>query len=160
MIKKNFIKILLSIVFLILITLIILLITRVVTLSRENEKNKSIYCKMESDKEKMELYFDIKDGVAYRFTIVTEQPYKEELNIDNYNKFTNKSNQKYRGATSKVWHDNNTFITTDIFDINSLSEKEFKELLGMSKKELQKKTRKEIIDSIDIMGEVTDYFCE
>ena len=63
------------------------------------------------------------------------------------------SNKKYKGATSKVWYDNENVMTTEIYDLGLLSEKEFKEITGMSKKELQTKSRDEIIESIIPMGD-------
>ena len=58
-----------------------------------------------------------------------------------------KNNNKYKGATSKFWTDNNIYMTTEIYNLDLLSEQECKELTTFSKKDLKSKTRKEIIDS-------------
>ena len=122
--------------------------------NKELKNSQTIYCVMEDNAQqtKMEMYFDFKKKQVYRYTIISTNPYNENVNIDNYETFMNNSNKKYKGATSKVWYDNEKFMTTEIYDLSLLSEDEFKEITGMSKKELQNKSRSEIIESIVPMG--------
>ena len=123
--------------------------------NKELKNSQTIYCVMEDNAQqtKMEMYFDFKKKQVYRYTIISTNPYNDNINIDNYKSFMDNSNKKYKGATSKVWYDNENVMTTEIYDLGLLSEKEFKEITGMSKKELQTKSRDEIIESIIPMGD-------
>ena len=50
-------------------------------------------------------------------------------------------------------------MTTEIFNLDLLTEQEFKEITGMSLKELKSKTRKEIIKSIVTMSDGVIFKC-
>jgi len=121
----------------------------------------SIYCVMEdaSQENKMEIYYDFKDGEVYRYSIVNTNKLTENINVDAYKEAFLNSNNKYKGATSKFWNDNNTYMTTEIFNLDSLTEEEFKEITGMSLKELKSKSRKEIINSITPMSDGGSFKC-
>ena len=145
--KKNRIFI---IIILILAVIVVALGIKTYTLNETAKNNESIYCVMEdkTQQTKMEMYFDFKDNQVYRYTVISTNPYTENINITNYETALNNTNKKYEGATSKVWTDNKKVVTTEISNLDLLSETEFKELTGMSKKELQSKNRNEIIESI------------
>ncbi|MBE6147761.1 MAG: hypothetical protein E7168_05495 [Firmicutes bacterium] len=145
--KKN--KLFIIIIF-ILAVIILILGIKTYTLNETAKNNESIYCVMEdkTQQTKMEMYFDFKDNQVYRYTVISTNPYTENINITNYETALNNTNKKFEGATSKVWTDNKKVVTTEISNLDLLSETEFKELTGMSKKELQSKNRDEIIESI------------
>ena len=134
----------------ILVVIILILGIKTYTLNETAKNNESIYCLMEDkiQQTKMEMYFDFKDNQVYRYTVISTNPYTENINITNYETLLNNANKKYEGITSKVWTDNKKVVTTEISNLDLLSEAEFKELTGMSKKELQSKNRDEIIESI------------
>ncbi len=158
--KKNKIFI---IIILILTFIIVALGIKVYTLNETSKNNETLYCVMEDKKQqsKMEMYFDFKDNQVYRYTVISTNPYKESINISNYEKIISNTNKKYEGAISKVWTDNKKVVTTEISNLDILSETEFKELTGISKKELQSKNRDEIIESIIPFGEESTKFeCE
>jgi len=50
-------------------------------------------------------------------------------------------------------------MTTEIYNLDLLTENEFKEITGMSIKDIKSKTRKEIIESIIPMGEDGSFKC-
>ena len=124
--KKN--KLFIIIIF-ILAVIILILGIKTYTLNKTAKNNESIYCVMEdkTQQTKKEMYFDFKDNQIYRYTVISTNPYTEK---------------------SKVWTDNKKVVTTEISNLDLLSETEFKELTGMSKKEFQSKNRDEIIESI------------
>lgn len=149
------------IIILVLIVLVILLGILFVRAERELKNNTMIHCVMEnnSKENKMELYFDFKDGQVYRYSIVNTNKLTDNINIDAYKQMLSNSNNKYKGATGKFWTDNNIYVTTEIYDLDLLSEEEFKEITAMSKKELKSKTRNEIIDSMIPMGNDGSFKC-
>lgn len=155
--KKNKIFI---IIILILTFIIVALGIKVYTLNETSKNNETLYCVMEDKKQqsKMEIYFDFKDNQVYRYTVISTNPYKESINISNYEKIISNTNKKYEGAISKVWTDNKKVVTTEISNLDILSATEFKELTGISKKELQSKNRDEIIESIIPFGEESTKF--
>ena len=108
---------------------------------------------------RMEIYYDFKDGQVYRYSIVNTNKLTENINIEAYKEMILNSNNKYKGFTGKFWTDNNVYMTTEIYDLDLLSENEFKELTGISLKELKTKTRQEIIDSIIPMGDIGNFKC-
>lgn len=101
----------------------------------------------DNENNKMEIYFDFKDSRAYRYSIISTNKYDDSINIETYKENINKFNNKYKGTVQKIWIDNNTYTTTEIYNLDLLTEKEFKEITGISLKELKTKTRQEIIDS-------------
>lgn len=138
---------------------IVVVVVGMMLLFKKDES--SIYCVMEDTKQenKMEIYYDFKDGKVYRYSIVNTNKLTENINVEAYKEMMEKSNNKYKGATSKFWNDNNTYMTTEIFNLDLLTENEFKEITGMSLKELKSKTRKEIIKSITPMGNGGSFKC-
>lgn len=159
--KKNRLFI---IIILILAVIVVALGIKTYTLNETAKNNETIYCVMEdkTQQTKMEMYFDFKDNQVYRYTVISTNPYTENTNITNYETFMSNANKKYEGATSKVWTDNKKVVTTEISNLDLLSEAEFKELTGMSKKELQSKNRDEIIESIIpyVTDESTNFECK
>ena len=129
---------------------IIILGIKVFLLKEQLKNNSTIYCVMEDEKKenKMELYFDYKDGKIYKYSIINTNKMTDNINIDAYKQKMENNNQKYKGATGKFWTDSNIYVTSEIYNLDLLSEKEWKELTMFSKKDLQTKTRQEIIDSI------------
>ena len=129
---------------------IIILGIKVFLLKEQLKNNSTIYCVMEDEKKenKMELYFDYKDGKIYKYSIINTNKMTDNINIDAYKQKMEDNNQKYKGATGKFWTDSNIYVTSEIYNLDLLSEKEWKELTMFSKKDLQTKTRQEIIDSI------------
>lgn len=105
------------------------------------------------------IYYDFIDGEVYKFSIINTNKMTENVNVDAYRESMKKLNDKYKGATGKFWNDNNIYITTEIYNLNLLSEEEFKEITFMSKKDLKSKTRQDIIDSIIPMGNGGNYIC-
>lgn len=142
----------------IILGVVIILICSIFFLTK-NES--SIYCVMEdaAQENKMEIYYDFKDGEVYRYSIVNTNKLTESINIDAYKETFLNSNNKYKGAISKFWNDNRTYMTTEIFNLDLLTEQEFKEITGMSLKELKSKTRKEIIKSIIPMSDGGSFKC-
>lgn len=143
--KNN--KVLIIIIF-ILVIILCLLSYKFISVNKELNNNKTIYCVMkDNENNKMKIYFDFKDGRAYRYSIISTNKYDDSINIDAYKENINKSNNKYKGAVQKILIDKNTYTTTEIYNLDLLTEKEFKEITDISLKELKKKTRQEIIDS-------------
>jgi hypothetical protein len=154
--KKN-----LLIVVSILIVIIIGMGIKLCFINKELQNNKTIYCVMEDSESKLEIYYDFKDEKVYRYSITNTQPYSEDINIDAYSNNANSSNLKYKGVTNKIWYDNNEFVTTEIYDLNLLTEEEFKEITGMSKEELQEMSRSEIINSyVSMVNSDSNFKCE
>ncbi len=153
-------KILFSIIFILLVVVILLGVMFWLT-NQKLKNNSSIYCVMEDNlkENRMEIYYDFKDGQVYRYSIVNTNKLTENINIEAYKEMILNSNNKYKGFTGKFWTDNNVYMTTEIYDLDLLSENEFKELTGISLKELKTKTRQEIIDSIIPMGDIGNFKC-
>jgi hypothetical protein len=149
------------IVVVILIAIVIGMGIRLYFINKELQNNKTIYCVTEDSESKLEIYYDFKNGKVYRYSVINTQPFSESLNIDAYSDNANSFNLKYKGATNKIWYDNNEFVTTEIYDLNLLTEDEFKEITGMSKTKLQEKSRSEIIDSyIPMANSDASFECE
>ena len=138
---------------------LVVILAGIIFLLPKNEK--SIYCVMEdaTKENKMEIYYDFKDGEVYRYSIVNTNKLTDNINVDAYKEMIQKSNDKYKGATSKFWKDDNTYMTTEIYNLDLLTENEFKEITGMSLKDIKSKTRKDIIESIIPMGEDGSFKC-
>jgi uncharacterized protein YkuJ len=146
MTKKN----ITLIVVVILIAIVIGMGIRLYFINRELQNNKTIYCITEDSESKLEIYYDFKNGKVYRYSV-----------IDAYSNNANSSNLKYKGVTNKIWYDSNEFIATEIYDLNLLTEEEFKEITGMSKTKLQEMSRSEIIDSyIPMINSNASFKCE
>ena len=62
--------------------------------------------------------------------------------------------------TGKFWTNDKYYVTTEIYDLNLLTEDEFKEITGMSLNELKTKSRREIIDSIVPMSNSGTFKCD
>lgn len=128
------------------------------TKSKEYE---SIHCVL-GDKEgieKMELYYDFNDNKVYRFSIVSTNALTDSIDIEKYEKAVTNTNAKYAGYSGKVWHDDEKMINLETYYVDLFSEEQFNEILMMSKKELQSKNRKEIIESITPMGDNANFSC-
>lgn len=110
------------IIILILTFIIVALGIKVYTLNETSKNNETLYCVMEDKKQqsKMEMYFDFKDNQVYRYTVISTNPYKESINISNYEKIISNTNKKYEGAIAKVWTDNKKVVTTEIFNLDIL----------------------------------------
>lgn len=116
--------------------------------SLASSDSNSIYCKSEtSQTDKIELYYDFKDGSVYRYTIVTTNPITEEVDRKRQEQFIDALNLKYKGIIAKIWYENDTFTTIEIFDLDRLTETEMKDLTGISIKELKNKSREELINT-------------
>lgn len=148
---------------------LILMITTISVISIKFIKDESkykesdtIYCITENQEqnEKLEIYFDFKDKKVYRFSIIGTQNYSDSINIDRYIKSIDNTNKKYVGSLGKIWYDNKKFITIETYHLDILSEEEFKQLTGMSKKEIQATNRQELIDLIIPIGETSNYSCK
>jgi hypothetical protein len=145
----------------ILIVIVIGLGIRLYFVNKELQNNKTIYCVMEDSESKLEIYYDFKDSKVYRYTVISTNGYSSDINIDAYADNMSATNLKYKGVTNKVWYDGNEFVTTEIYDLNTITEDEFKEMTGMSKTELQKKSRSEIIDSyLPIVNSDASFKCK
>ena len=81
--KKN--KLFIIIIF-ILALIILILGIKTYTLNETVKNNESIYCVVEdkTQQTKMEMYFDFKDNQVYRYTVISTNPYTENINIKNY----------------------------------------------------------------------------
>ena len=125
------------------------------------KNNSSIYCIMEDDSKenKMEIYYDFKDGQVYRYSIVNTNKLTNKINIEAYKEMIQNTNNQYKGSTGKFWNDNNVYMTIETYDLELLTEEEFKEITGMSLKELKSKTRQQIIDSIIPMSNGGSFKC-
>ena len=122
---------------------------------RNNDKDSStsegnaIYCKTEnSPTDKIEIYFDFKDGAAYRYTIVTTSPLKKDFDKEKYDEFILGLNLKHKGLMSKIWYEEDTYTITEVFDLDRLTEDEMNNLTGISKKELKSQSRDKIKKTI------------
>ncbi len=154
--KKNIKKI---IMFILLFSFIAIIITLLLLNLCKREENQSIYCKTSSSNDSIELYFDFNNNSLYRYSIITTNQITDEFDITIINKQTQINNEKYKGLISKIWYDDNTFITYDIFDLNLLSEEEMKEITGLSIKELKSKSRDELKENI-IYFASDEFFCK
>ena len=79
------------------------------SINAESKSNgyESIHCVL-WDKEgidKMELYYDFIDEKVYRFSIIGTNALSDSINVENYEKAMNATNEKYAGYSGKVWHD-------------------------------------------------------
>ena len=153
--KKNIKK---TIMYILLFSFIAIIITLLLNLCKR-EENQSIYCKTSSSNDSIELYFDFNNNSLYRYSIITTNQITDEFDITIINKQTQINNEKYKGLISKIWYDDNTFITYDIFDLNLLSEEEMKEITGLSIKELKSKSRDELKENI-IYFASDEFFCK
>ena len=154
--KKNIKK---TIMFILLFSFIAIIITLLLLNLCKREENQSIYCKTSSSNDSIELYFDFNNNSLYRYSIITTNQITDEFDITIINKQTQINNEKYKGLISKIWYDDNTFITYDIFDLNLLSEEEMKEITGLSIKELKSKSRDELKENI-IYFASDEFFCK
>ena len=154
--EKNIKK---TIMFILLFSFIAIIITLLLLNLCKREENQSIYCKTSSSNDSIELYFDFNNNSLYRYSIITTNQITDEFDITIINKQTQINNEKYKGLISKIWYDDNTFITYDIFDLNLLSEEEMKEITGLSIKELKSKSRDELKENI-IYFASDEFFCK
>lgn len=152
-------KIFIIIIF-ILVIMLCLLSFKFLSINKELNNSKSIYCVMnDNGSNKMEIYFDFKNGMVYRYSIICTNKYNKNINVEIYKETIDKFNNKYKGAIQKFWTDNNIYITTEIYDLELLTENEFKEITGISLKELKSKTRQQIIDSFVPMLDGGSFKC-
>ncbi len=154
--KKNIKKI---IMFILLFSIIAIIITLLLLNLCKREENQAIHCKTTNSNNSIEVYFDFNNNSLYRYSIITTNQINDEFDITNINKQTQINNEKYKGLISKIWYDNNTYTTYEIFDLNLLSEEEMKELTGLSIKELKNKSSDELKDSI-IPFSSDEFSCE
>ena len=129
--------------------------------SSELKNNKMIYCVMEdpSNDGKMELYYDFKDNHVYRYTMVSTYKMTNDFRIDLARESANKSNEKYKGIIQNIWTDGNVRVSTEIYNLDIMTEDELNSDAGFLVKDLKTKTRDEIIDSIKPMGESGTFKC-
>ncbi len=152
-------KIFIIIIF-ILVIMLCLLSFKFLSINKELNNSKSIYCVMnDNGSNKMEIYYDFKNGMVYRYSIINTNEYNKNINVEIYKENFDKFNNKYKGAIQKFWTDNNIYITTEIYDLELLTENEFKEITGISLKELKSKTRQQIIDSFVPMVDGGSFKC-
>ncbi len=152
-------KIFIIIIF-ILVIILCLLSFKILSINKELNNSKSIYCVMkDNSSNKMEIYFDFKNGAVYRYSIINTNKYDKNIKVETYKEIFERFNNKYKGAIQKFWTDNNIYITTEIYDLELLTENEFKEITGMSIKNLKSRTRQQIIDSMIPMGDGGSFKC-
>ena len=114
-----------------------------------SSESNSIYCKSEtSPTDKIEIYYDFKDGSVYKYTIVTTNPITEDVDREKQEQFITAGNLKYKGLIAKIWYENDAYTTTEIFDLDRLKENEMRDLTGISIKELKNTSRDELINTI------------
>ncbi len=105
------------------------------------EENKSLYCVTgDNTNDKIELYFDFKDGKAYRYTQVFTNEFKPEYNLDSYKQLIEEEN-KYKSVIAKIWNNDKVSILTEVFDLDEKNKDELKEfnfdgLIGKTRKEI------------------------
>ncbi|MBQ7140925.1 MAG: hypothetical protein IJO32_05420 [Bacilli bacterium] len=130
-------------------------------LTNELKENKTIYCVMEdsSNNGKMELYYDFKDNHVYRYSVISTYKMTDDFKIDVAKELANKSNEKYKGIIQKVWTDGNVRISSEIYNLDIMTEADFNSETGLLVKDLKSKTRQQIIDSINPMGENGTFKC-
>lgn len=130
------------------------------SVDRNAIEGNAIYCKTEtSPTDKIELYFDFKDGSAYRYTIVTTSPLKKDFDREKYEEAITGLNLKYKGVMSKIWYEEDTYTITEVFDLERLTENEMKNSTGISIKELKDQSREEIKKTIvPIVG--SSFYCK
>ena len=141
---------------LIIILIVLLIITiflgyKLKVTSNQYEENKSLYCvTLDNTNDKTELYFDFKDGKAYRYTQVFTNELKPEFNLDSYKQLIEEEN-RYKSVVAKIWTDDKVSVLTEVFDLDEKNKDELKELNFDS---LIGKTREEILnDSIETYGD-------
>ena len=79
---------------------------------------------------------------------VTTNPITEDVDREKQEQFITAGNLKYKGLIAKIWYENDTYTTTEIFDLDRLTETEMKDLTGISIKELKNTSREELINTI------------
>lgn len=128
---------------------------------RELKENKMIYCVMDDpiNAGKMELYYDFKDGHAYKYTVVSSYKMTNDFNIESAKSLISKSNETYKGIVQSFWTDNNIRITTEVYYLDLMTEEDYNSTLGKMVKGLKEKSRQEIIDSIIPIGENATFKC-
>ena len=99
----------------------------------------------------------INDEIVYRFSIVSTNALSDSIDIEKYERAVTDANSKYAGYSEKVWHDNEKMITLETYYVDLFSEEEFKEILIMSKKELQ--IEKKLLNQPVPMGDNANFSC-
>lgn len=150
--------------FMIIGVLIIILCFFAIKYYSVNEKlneNKTIYCVMEdlNNEGKMELYYDFKDNHVYRYSIISTYKMTDDFKIDVARDLANKSNEKYKGIIQNVWTDGKIRVSSEIYNLDIMTEEDYNSDAGIFVKELKNKTRKQIIESITPMGESKIFEC-
>lgn len=115
------------------------------------QENKNLYCVVtnsDSD-DKIELYFDFKDGKAYRYTQVFTNELNPDFNLDSYKQLIEEENDNYNCVVAKVWTDDNNYVLTEVFNLDEKNNDELKEF-GFS--DFSKKSREELIEAIEVYG--------
>ena len=122
----------------------------IVLISNQNAiDGDAIYCKTEtSPSDKIEIYYDFKDGSVYKYTIVITSPIQEALDKEKQAEFIAALNSQYKGLSSKVWYDDDSYTTIETFYLDLLTEDEMKHLTGLSIKDLKNQSREELKNSI------------
>ncbi len=93
--------------------------------------------------------------------LIGTKPFSEDINIERYEKGGKIAEEKSLGLIEKYWFDEEKFVTMDIYMLPLMSDEEFKQATGMTKKGFEKQTKQEVIDSIIVMGqEGTTFHCE
>ena len=115
------------------------------------QENKNLYCSITSSdtENKIELYFDFKDGKAYRYTQVFTNTLNPDFNLDLYKERIAQENDNYNCVVAKIWADDNNYILTEVFNLDEKNNDELKEL-GFS--DFSKMSREELIDNIEVFG--------
>lgn len=153
------------VVFIVVIVLLVLVLSilgvKYYSVRNELKDNKTIYCVMEdpSNDGKMELFYDFKDNQVYRYSIVSTYKMTDDYKIDTAKELAIKSNEKYKGIIQDVWTDGKVRVSTEIYNLDIMNDEDFNSDAGLLVKDLKSKTRQQIIDSINPIGENGTYKC-
>lgn len=153
------------VVFIVVIVLLVLVLSvlgvKYYSVRNELKDNKTIYCVMEdpSNDGKMELFYDFKDNQVYRYSIVSTYKMTDDYKIDVAKELATKSNEKYKGIIQNVWTDGKVRVSTEIYNLDIMNDEDFNSDAGLLVKDLKSKTRQQIIESINPIGENGSYKC-
>ena len=150
--KYNILSIIQFAVFIITAVLVFIFIPK--------KSNSSFICKLENNGESIELQYDYNsNNEIYKYTIITVNKKNKDFDYDKLIESVNLVSDKYKGLSSKVWFDDNTYTTIETFYLDYLSNKETKLLTGYEKEKLKKLSRKEIKESIIPMSNGGKFSC-
>ena len=126
------------------------IVFNIVLISNQNASDgDAIYRKTEtSPNDKIEIYYDFKDDSVYKYTIVITSPIQEDLDKEKQEQFISALNSQYKGLSSKIWYDDDSYTTIETFYLDLLTEDEMKHLTGLSIKDLKNQSREQLKNSI------------